>query len=287
MSVVRKTQGHQGPLGNNPFHKGPIAGNAASFQKFPGLFLENMVDAFNDPKTRGRAFVASMLGLVAAGRLLGISTEDLLVSGGRPLGIDVAHPMDTLRRGARIMPAGRGISDAIAHVTGTADHPFAAMPGEGFLDSDLAMLVAGRYPVKATKAISEVLREGLGTHAPETVRDTRAPHTGLEDLASLVGVKSTAAIDARDAAREASRFKRQAVEEATLKSRQGYAELERALKSGNQSDIAAARRKLSPAQLRAFDRSAKMTPYERRRTQVPKGQRDEFDKRFKDRLDRQ
>jgi hypothetical protein len=285
-SIVRRTQGNQGPLGNNPFHKGPVAGPASAFQKYPGLFLENVMDAFNDPKTRGRAFVASMLGLVAAGQLMGISTEDLLVSGGRPLGIDVAHPMDTLRRGARVLPAGRALGDIADHATGAATHPFAAAPGKGFLDSDLATLVLGRYPVKATKAIADVMREGLGPHAPANARDTRPPHTGIDDLESLVGIKSTQRVADQQAAAEASRFTREAQARKATDRRDAYDELERATKSGDQSAIAAARQKLSPSQLRAYDRSAKLSPYERRRMRVPTSDRAEFDRQFKGRLQR-
>lgn len=283
-SIVRKTQGQPGPLSNNPFHRGPVSGVASAFQKYPGLFVENLVDAFNDPKTRGRAFVASLMGMVAVGRLMGISTEDLLISGGRPLGIDIAHPMDTLRRGVKMFPAGRALADVGAHLTGTAQHDIAAAPGSGFLESDLAELVLGRYPVKATKAVADTLRSGLGTHPSADPRDVRPEHTGLDDLASLVGLKTQSAVDARRASIDASRFSRQAQQKAADERRAAYRALDAAMQSGDRAEIAAARQKLTPSQLRAYDRTRKQTPYERRRARVPAKDRKEFDAQFKDRL---
>lgn len=285
-SVMRKTQGEGGPMGNNPFHKGPIAGSASIFTKYPAIFLQNWSDAFNDPNARGRSFVLATMGLYGLARLAGIDPADLLFGGGRPLGIDPFRPVDTLKRGPRAFPVGRGIMDVADHVTGEANHPIAAMPGNGFLDSDLAQLTLGRYPTKFIKKTGEVLGQGLGTHAPESTRDTRPPHTGIDDLVSLLGLKTSSSVAASDAARQASQFAHEARSQQRQHSSDAMEEMERAYQSGDANRIAAARARLTPQQRSAFDRRARQTPYERRRQQVPKNQRDEFDRRFKEDLDR-
>ena len=286
ISKMRRTQGDPGALGKNPFHRGPIAGPIAAFQKYPGLFIENMADAFNDPEARGRAAVASLLGLAAMGQLLGIDVAEMYASGARPLGIDPLHPGDTLARGLGMFPATRAIGDVIKHATGTATHPFIGTPGTDFLEGDVATLAFGRYPVKALTKIGEVSREGLGKHEPESETDTRVPHTGFEDLESLVGLKSTAMTSATKAARDASRFREKAIQETRESSREKRRALDRAIRDGNQSERLRIEREMTPAQKREFYRRRKQTPYERRREQIPRNRREEFDERFRERLDR-
>lgn len=286
VSKMNRTQGNPGVLGKNPFHRGPVAGPLGAFQKYPGLFLENLADAFNDKDARGKAAVASLLGLVAAGHIMGIDVAEMYFSGARPLGIDPLHPEDAARRGLTIFPAVRGVSDAVKHLAGTADHPFVGTPGKDFLEGDVATLTMGRYPVKVAKKGGEILREGLGTHQPESVTDTRVPHTGMEDLANLVGLRSERQTEAGRAGRDAARFRERAQREQREATQDKRRALEEALRSGNRQAVERARRAMSPAQLRDFERRRKQTPYERRREQIPKNRRDEFDELFRDQLDR-
>ncbi|MET0742962.1 MAG: hypothetical protein ABWY78_06285 [Microvirga sp.] len=286
MSKVNRTQGNPTVLGRNPFHRGPVMGPAAAFQKFPGLFLENLADAFKDPEARGRAAVASLMGLVAAGQLLGIDVGEMYFSGARPLGIDPLHPGETLKRGLSVLPAARAVQDVLAHATGTATHPVIGTPGKDFLESDLPYLVGGRYAVKFAKKGGEVLAEGLGKHMPESVTDTRAPHTGFEDLESLIGLKSTAQTEAVRAGREAAAFRDKAQREAAELTRDRRRQLEDAIRSHDRGREARIRQGMSKAEQRDFDRRRRMTPYERRREQIPRKRREEFDREFKERFTR-
>jgi hypothetical protein len=286
LSIVRKTQGDPGAMSSNPFHRGPIMGPLTRFQKYPGIYLENLVAAFNDPEARGKAFVGAMLGLWAIGQATGIDLGEMMASGAAPLGIDPFHPGETLKRGIRVFPAGRAVMDIPTHLTGTATHPFAALPGEGFLDSDVSELLLGHYPTKFLKKGGEILEQGLGPHLPESVSDTRAAHTGLEDLANLIGANTTRQTESQAATREARRFNERARQQTRDINRDARAVLESAIRSGDRSRILAAEKGLSAVQLRDFYRRRKRSTYERLKGAAPKASRKEFEERFKERLAR-
>ena len=284
--VVRKTQGHTGPLGNNPFTRGPVGGSIKPFTKYPGLFLENVVDALNDPDARGRAAIVALLGAALAARASGLDFEDMLVSGGRPFGINLAQP-GSLRpdRLARATPIGRAASDIVGHVSAFAGgermpHDIVGRDADSFLDSDLAYLLLGRYPTKVAKRAVEFSREGMGQHKGLRPSGEGDPHPALEDVADLVGVRSTRITENRQRAAEAG--------QAVAQSRRGRedvgAEARRlatiAVQRGDTDGFADALQTMSPGQRRAFLRSLGKTRIERLEQQLPRAERPAFREQF-------
>jgi hypothetical protein len=289
LSVMRKTQGHPGAMGSNPYMRGPVGGSVKPFQKFPGLMLETVIDVFNDPQTAPyRKYVLALAGLTMTANLSGIDFEDLFV-GGRPLGIDVSSPAAFARsvKPGRLvgqLPVVRFLKDAVGHLDEffggpPMGHSVVTMPGFGYLDSDASLLFPGRYPTKFIKRTSSLLEEGLGGHRA-TVGSTRPTHTGLDDLESLVGLKSTDAGDRNQARDEAAAWMARDSRARTARLRDAYSELEQALRDNDPAAVADAQSRLTPEQRRRFMKRYRQTPYQRLLERVPKDRRREFNERF-------
>lgn len=285
-SVVRKTQGHTGPLGNNPFHRGPIGGSMKPFTKYPGLFMENVIDALNDPQARGRAAVVALLGAMMLARGTGLDFEDLLVSGGRPFGIDLTQP-GSLRpdRVARATWAGRAVSDVVGHISAVAGgermgHEVVGHDFDSFLYGDLAYLLFGRYPTKLAQRGVEIAREGMGQHTGIRPSGEVDPHQAIEDVGELVGMRSTRITKKRRTAREASEAvnrSRRAREDVGAKARR-LATI--AIQRGDDERLQEALAMMSPAQRRAFLRTLGRTRLERLEQQLPRAERQQFRDEF-------
>jgi hypothetical protein len=209
--VMRDTQGDVGPLSFNPHWRGPIGGSARPFTKFPALLIRSLIDTVSQPDTRGRnRFIAAVLATTALGRAAGIDLEDVLLMGGRPFGLDpVSNPKKALSDFLTMKwtPAGRAVSSMQQHAAGTAGHKVAAWPWhiQDFMNSDLATMGLGRFPVKAYNVADQAIR-----HFPENVTIRTASGAAkdtsqLEQFMSLAGVKSTRATDRADVLGQASR----------------------------------------------------------------------------------
>jgi hypothetical protein len=221
MDVVNKTQGATGMLGSNPHWRGPVAQLLRPFMKYPTLFLEHMTDVLTKPgNSEGKArLLGTIAGLIGAGSLAGISTENLLIGGARPLGLDI-NPMNWDKNLSKIagaeagdvFPVVRGVKRGLEVATGRSETPVAP---------DLAAMVFGRYPIKALDTLNEMrgaAEQGklTGVHVRHTPSGTAVPHTLPEDLMSLLGLKSTRQVELQrvydslqgDYARDTARQKR-------------------------------------------------------------------------------
>lgn len=221
MDVVNKTQGATGMLGSNPHWRGPVAQLLRPFMKYPTLFLEHMTDVLTKPgNSEGKArLLGTIAGLIGAGSLAGISTENLLIGGARPLGLDI-NPMNWDKNiskiagaeAGNIFPVVRGVKRGLEVATGRSETPVAP---------DLAAMVFGRYPIKTLDTLNEMrgaAEQGklTGVHVRHTPSGTAVPHTLPEDLMSLLGLKSTRQVELQrvydslqgDYARDTARQKR-------------------------------------------------------------------------------
>lgn len=217
--VVRATQADSGPLSFNPHYRGPVGGSLRPYMKWPGLLVENVLDIMAQPdKSRRTEAVLALMGVVLAGRAIGIDLEDVLLMGGRPLGVDVMHPAESAQKivTGQTTPVGRTIRDLVSHAGGTATHsilPQAATVDE-FLQSDLSYLALGRYPtkvaqtaVRTARADVEPMLEGRPreAHMKRTPSGSPNPVSALEDLVNLTGFKSPRQTSQEKLFREAGR----------------------------------------------------------------------------------
>ncbi len=196
--VVRTSQGDVGPTGFNPMWRGPVLGTLRPFQKFPALFAENLFDMLFQPNKV--TATKAILGVIGMDYLLrnvaGVDLADAFLMGGRVMGIDPRHPIESLGNLITLQttPAGRAGADVVRHATGTATHPLAVETGslEDFLlNSDLAYLALTRYPQKALGTGYRFAKYGLGPHMKRTPSGAPDPVYALEDLLNLFGIKTT------------------------------------------------------------------------------------------------
>lgn len=203
-SVVRATQADTGPLSFNPVFRGPIGGSLRPYMKWPGLLVENLLDVMAQPDKMGRT--RAILGttvLILAARKAGIDLEDVLMMGGRPLGIDLTHPTEAARQilTGQTTPIGRMFRDIYAHATGTATHTILphALTAEEFLQSDLSYLTLGRFPTNVAQTamrtahadIEPAMRgEPPTAHMKRTPSGTPNPVSAVEDWLNLTGFKT-------------------------------------------------------------------------------------------------
>lgn len=287
--VVRKTQGHTGPLGNNPFLRGPVGGSAKLFTKYPTVFIETVVDALNDPKASGQAAVVALLGAVLLAKGSGLDFEDLLVSGGRPLGIDLTRPgslrPDRLARGTVV---GRAAAEVAAHATSLSGgepvrgHSVVGSDWDSFIGGDLAYLIFGRYPTKVAQKATEFAREGFGEHKGLRPSGEADPHPAAEDIADLLGVRSTRVTENRRRQAEAGaavqRSRRQREDTGAEARRQATIAVQR----GDTDGFMAALQQMSPGQRRAFVRNLGRSRMELLERQLPRAERPAFREQFGD-----
>lgn len=203
MGVVRKTQGNAGPLGNNPLQRGVAAGTLKPFTKYPTMFVEHAIDVFNQPDSAGRnRLVLTMLGLVGASHAAALATGgqspdlgEMLLSGGRPLGLSLTHPGRSIKRIASLdqspFPVVRAAHDVAGHALGTADHSML---------EDLPAAGLSRYPVKAFTELKHFFDNALegepfAEHTARTPSGAADPHSFMESLENLAGMKSSRQVD--------------------------------------------------------------------------------------------
>jgi hypothetical protein len=201
--VVFKTQGATGILGSNPNWRGPVMGLIAPFTKFPTLFVEQMATLFSRPGNEaGKLRIMSTLGaLMVAGEVVGIDTEDLLVSGGRPFGLDIGNPGKSIARlkSGQALPIVKGIGEGLA-----ASWQAVSGAGAGRLGEDLTTLALTKSVTRAGQTAREMLPQAakgnlLGTHVGHDPMGAAVPHTGYEDLLNLIGLRTQRQNETRQA----------------------------------------------------------------------------------------
>lgn len=274
--VMRKTQTDQTAAGTNPFHAGPVLGSLRPFTKYPIVFTEHLVDlakqAARGENVKGALRMGGTLtGLALLGKALGIDLEDLLVSGGRPLGLDIKHPLRSLERVATgmAMPGSRAAFDVLDHLTGEADHD---------LTEDALALAVPRYPRKLAQAIEHFQTEGADqphvTRGPGgKIRDVTTPG---ETVLNLLGLRTTRQTDRRHALQD---FYEEATNQKELYEadrRRAYEDLSAALDANDPVAAREAIKRIGSVQaVRQFLRERRLLPEERfHRTLPPKLRRE-------------
>lgn len=210
LQVMRKTQGEPGALGSNPFHAGPVSGSLRPFVKYPTIFTEHMVDVLKQAAagtnlTGAATMFGTGAGLIMLGNLVGVDLENLLVSGGRPLGFDIKHPGRSLQRIATLeaFPAARAAKNVAGHLMGTSDHDFMSVDSlDGFLQSDVGSFAVPRYPRKAIEAVSAVASGDKTIEQRGSGGKIRNVTTKNEALINLLGVKTSRQTDRQEALTE-------------------------------------------------------------------------------------
>jgi hypothetical protein len=280
LGLMRKTQGEPGALGSNPFHAGPIAGSLRPFTKYPTIFTEHAIDVLKQAgqgqNLRGAATMfGTAAGLVMLGKLTGIDMENLLVSGGRPLGFSIAHPGASIKRIAsgEAFPATRAAKEIFAHATGTADHDFLSL--ENFMQSDVGSFAIPRYPRQAIETATAVLgkqptveRRGAGGK----LIDVR---TKGEALANLLGLKTTRQTERQHALQDFYAKGTEATTEYKSARSRAYERLQRGLENEDRELVAEALRDIGDAgAVKRFMKRRRQLPEERFfRTLPPKVRR--------------
>jgi hypothetical protein len=262
--VMRKTQTEPGALGTNPFHAGPVMGSMRPFTKYPTVFTEHVLDLVKqaaEGKNLGGAarLGGTILGLVALGKATGIDLEDLLVSGGRPLGIDIQHPGRSLERVAtgQATPASRGVFDLLEHLQGGADHSLA---------EDAKNLAVPRYARKLADAVGHFQKEGTDqphvTRGPGgKIRDVTTPG---ETVLNVLGLKTTRQTDRRHALQDFYDKSTSMKDQYESARRKAYEDLGRAIDEGDTEAVGEAVRRIGSAQaVRQFLRERRLLPEER------------------------
>jgi hypothetical protein len=240
-AVMRKTQGTPGPLGKNPFHRGPMGGSLSSFTKFPGIFTEHIVDILKAASVGqnlpGAArFAGAIGGAILLGNYIGTDMADLLVSGGRPLGIDISHPESSVERIASgdAFTTVRALKDIARHLTGTADHDLAAFDSvTNFLGSDLAPFVIGRYPTKVANFFLAKRTPENALITPGAGGKIRDVTTGREAILNLAGLRTTRQTQRREALTSYYEEAGKGLQDYNAQRRQAYDELAQGLDSGD------------------------------------------------------
>jgi hypothetical protein len=268
--VMRKTQAEPGALGTNPFHAGPVAGSLRPFTKYPTVFTEHLVDLLKQvgqgENLGGAArFAGSLAVLSLLGQQFGIDAEDLLISGGRPLGIDPQHPGRSLERLVSGMgtPATRGVSDVMKHITGGADHSLA---------EDLPDIAVPRYARKLKDAVTQFAGDKdvhITRGAGGKVRDVATPG---ETILNLLGLRTERQTERRHALADFYETATAASDSYKANRQQAYDRLGAALDAGDEEAARATIREIgSAAAVRSFLKRRNMLPEERfYRTLPPK-----------------
>jgi hypothetical protein len=261
--VMRLTQGEPGPLSSNPYLRGPIGGSLKPFTKFPNLVLENMWDAFSGKAKYSKSGVLQIMALMAGGAALGLDLTDVLIGAGNPLGINIMHPSRT-----QLPPVIKGAIKAGQYITGDkriqGDLLPASMNLDDILDSDVGYAALGRYPTKVVKTLHNL----GGSEDP------------LSDLASLLGITTTAASNRRETQTKAHELARDVQMQRAAESHRRNVDYERAAKRGDTATTNEIESHLTPAQIRALQRRISRGDLERIRQQLPLADRARFDRDF-------
>jgi hypothetical protein len=142
-----------------------------------------------------------------------------------------------------------------------------------------------RYPSKAFNELEHFGRMGIGRHvetSPEGV--LRGDHTAWEGFLSLLGVSTKREEAERSALNDAYEWITENNRVRTIERRHARQELERAIESGDREAVGKATKGMNRDQLRAFYKQRQQARYNQLLERVPREQRAEFARRFKDRL---
>jgi diguanylate cyclase (GGDEF)-like protein len=287
MGVVRKTQGNAGPLGNNPLQRGVAASFVKPFTKYPTMFVEHMIDVFGQPDTTGRnRLVLTMLGLIGASHAAALATGgqspdlgEMLLSGGRPLGISLTHPMRSLKRIASFdkspFPVVRAGHDAFMHATGQADHSVL---------EDAPQAVFGRFPTKAFTELKHFFDSGgTGDHVARTPSGAADPHSALEGLENLLGMRSERQIDQSDLMNDAYDARDRAQADTAATKRQAKKAYLDALDKGDMAEALKQQRILGSSSARTLRKGKDKTRFEKLLANSPKAIRQQLESEFGER----
>lgn len=268
MEVTAQTQGTPGELGSNPFHRhlGPLR----MFTKYPAIWGQWVADIAShpDPGVRRRG-VGYFLGMAVVGAATGVSVGNILFP--------------------RIVPtatAGKAVKDFASHMpgldrlTGKPDHTLSED-----LDPRRGGTALMRYPSKAFHELEHFGHEGFGEHADRRPDGTvKSTHTAMEGFMSLLGLKSERQADEQATLNDAYDWIAEKTRRHNIESRQSKQDLQNAIESGDRAGVAAATKGLSRDQLRSFYKRRQADRYSLLRERVPKADRAEFDRRYRDKL---
>jgi diguanylate cyclase (GGDEF)-like protein len=262
--VMRKTQTEPGALGSNPFHAGPVTGSLRPFTKYPTVFTEHVIDllkqAGEGQNLGGVARLgATVGGLALLGRATGIDLEDLLISGGRPLGLDIAHPQRSIERIATgaATPTSRAVFDVLDHLRGEADHG---------LVEDAAGMAIPRYPRKLAQAIGHFQTEGADaphvTRGPGgKIRDVTTPD---ETLLNLLGLRTHRQTERKHALADFYEEATTAKTEYESTRRKAYEDLGAAIDTGDRASMQDAIRRIgNVSAVKQFLKQRQLLPEDR------------------------
>jgi diguanylate cyclase (GGDEF)-like protein len=263
MEITAQTQGQPGELGNNPFHRhlGPLR----MFSKYPTVWASLLDDIVRhpDPGVRRRG-LGMMLGVTAATAIVGVNALKFLVPGARTVG-----------------PALEALSDIKGHITGESDHPLSEDVNPFSLNSKLWP----RYGTKAVKELRDFYRYGFGPHPEFDVGGSpRGEHSAYTGGLSLLGLETWERTKANWGREAAFKFSREAQQLRTRQSREYRRDLRDALESGDWDEAMEAMQNMTPDQLRYFYRQNRKTPYQQMLERIPKKDRAEFERQFRERL---
>ena len=300
--VVRKTQGHVGTLGGNPLHRGPISGSLRPFTKYPTMFTEHMIDVFNQPDVTGRnRLVMTLLGAMGVSAAGAAATGgqfpdlgELLMSGGRPLGLSASQPLKSVARiGAPFtapasespFPAVRAAYHLGEHLTGRSQDTLTEA-----LTQDLPQLAVGRYPMKVAgeaRHLWEQFMKGEPT-APHEVRTPSGaiePHTSFEALLNLAGPKTHRQIDQRELMNEAYARNEQLTKEANQERADAKRRFLEAVDKNDWEEVLVQQKRLGARSARALFQGKDRTRFERLLKNSPKKIRKQLEAEFGERAE--
>lgn len=263
--VMRLTQGDAGPMSSSPYFRGPIGGSLKPFTKFPNLFIENALDALNGDAKYPKQAVLTILALGLSGAAYGLDTMDLLIGGGRPLGLDPMHPRRT-----QAPPAVKAGGIAGQYISGErrvfGDFvPTSANPRD-ILETDLAYLLLGRYPTKVAKTGMDLV--------------SGASEDPVSDVASLGGLTTQRRADERSTRQDAYEMVQESRQRRASEAARRNAAYDRAIRSGDDAGRRRLEEGLSSPQVRALRRRMTQGRLERLRSQLPISEREQFDREF-------
>jgi hypothetical protein len=262
--VTNQVHGVYGEIGDNPVIRqlGPMR----MLTKYPSVMSQYMSDVARHPdpgvRRRGLGFALGVTGLAAA---TGIAFTNLFFPHLQAAG---SVFVDTAK-------------DAYQHARGTADHSLLedVDPRRG------GTMLSARYPAKLAKELGDFRQHGFGEHPQQTATGgPKAPHLGWEGFLSLLGLHSTRGTNEQQALDDAYGFVADAQRRRGIATRLSREDLARALAGGDPEAAASATRGLSPTQLRDFYRMRARGRYEQLLQRVPKPDRAEFERQFRDRL---
>jgi hypothetical protein len=279
MAVTRKTQGDPSSLGRSPILRGPFIGMMTPFTKYPTMFTAHMADVWQQPDVAGKQrMFGTLAALVGLGALMGVDLNDLLISGGRPLGLDPMHPGQSTKRLLQ--------GDAFPMVR-AAKQVGALTRGEVDLSDLAAGATVPRYAkqtYQGAKQLATYPGPAYPQYDPKTgvlLGDRTAGEIGL----NAVGVRTRRQTNRRQTLRDFFDRARSLEQEHRQTRTDAYAAIGEALDTGDPDAAAEAMRQVPDASaLKQFLRRRNVPPEVRRKQQLPRALRSTLDREFSERF---